>query len=579
MIRTTVWQRLEPVTRTVEYDRALQARVHDPLWLLARQWQFGELEGEDAGSPVHVRVETSTGRLSRFRAAGARNARVYDPERTPLEVMAEAEPSSPPTLRARVDAGRRLVALLRAHKAPKTAAAVVTTFPLPAAAATPQDDPAATIAGRLASVARGRLPDGLAAAEALRPTVRPRGNATPKLPPSVAPPAAERAGALAAAQAFLDWIDAELPPARTASAWTRERLEYRFDVAARAARGEVVLTAPEYRGTALDWHDFDVDGTTGASLGAANARAPVSTVVDVLAAPVVFPGMPNDRFWELEDAIVSLPSVQAAPEDLGRLALVEFATAFGNDWYVVPVSVRYGSLTDVVSLVVTDTFGEALLVRPTAAPGWSMFAVATRGGNNGAAAAAPGLVVPPVAAGTEGAAIEDVLFARDEQANLVWAVERVVEGPDGRGRDRNDEWLPLAAALDPPPPPSPAPLAYRLLSPVPPHWIPFVAVHDSAENRGVRLERAAMLRLDADPTAPIPPVGRVLEPEVKQYVVFEEEVPREGVRISRVPALCRSVDGRTHVWTSRRRTIGRGEQSSGLSFDAARETANGGTPA
>jgi hypothetical protein len=24
----------------------LQARIHDPLWLLARQWQFGELKGE-----------------------------------------------------------------------------------------------------------------------------------------------------------------------------------------------------------------------------------------------------------------------------------------------------------------------------------------------------------------------------------------------------------------------------------------------------------------------------------------------------------------------------------------------------
>jgi hypothetical protein len=574
----TVWQRLEPVTRTVEYDRALQARVHDPLWLLGRQWQFGELEGEDAGSPVHVRVETSTARLSRFRAAGTQSARVYDPERTPLEVVAEAEPASPPTLRTRADAGRQLVSLLRANKAPKTAAAVVTTFPLPAPAATQQSDPAAATADRLAAVLHARLPDGLAAADALRPTVRPRGNATPKLPPSVVPPAAERAGALAAAKAFLDWVDAELPPARTASAWTRERLEYRFEVGARATRGEVVLNAPEYRGTTLDWHDFDADGTSGATLGAANARAPVNAVIDVLAAPVVFPGMPNDRFWELEDAIVSLPSVQAAPEDLGRLALVEFATAFGNDWYVVPVAVRYGSVTDVVSLVVTDTFGEALLVRPTAAPGWSMFALSTRGAGNGSAPTAPGLVVPPVAAGTEGAAIEDVLFARDEQANLVWAVERVVEGPDGRGRDRNDEWLPVAAALDPPPPPSPAPLAYRLMSAVPPHWIPFVAVHDSAENRGVRLERAAMLRLDANPPAPIPPVGRVLEPETKQYVVFEEEVPREGIRISRIPALCRSADGRTHVWTSRRRTIGRGEQSSGLAFDAARPTGNTGNP-
>ena len=588
MIRTTIWQRLEPVTRTVEYHRALQAQVHDPLWLLGRQWQFGELEGEDAGSPVQVRTETSSAPLARFRAAGAASPQPYDPGQMPLDVLAEAEPAAPPTLRARADAGRRLVSVLRAHGAPATATDVVRRFPLTAPAATGAADPAAGVAGRLASVLHGRLPDGLAAADALRPTVRPSGATAPALPSSIAAPAAERAAALAAAREFLDWVDAELQPVGRVPAWVRERLEYRFQVAARTVAGEVVLGASEYRGPELDWHDLDVDGSAGATLGTTQggaSPAPAETVTQVLAAPVVFPGMPADRFWELEDAAVSLPSVQAAPEDLGRLALVEFATAFGNDWYLVPVRVQTGTVTDVVSLVVTDTFGEALLVRPTGtasapsglAGGWSMFALSSANGSGGAGAPVARLVVPPAAAATEGAPIEEVLFARDEQANLVWAVERTVEGPDGRGRDRNDEWLSLAAVLDPPPPPSPAPLAYRLMSAVPPHWIPFVAVHDSAQNRGVRLERAAMLRLDADPPAPISPVGRVLEPETAPFVVFEEEAPREGVRISRVPALCRSVDGRTYLWTRRRRTIGRGEQSSGLAFDIARETTDGGT--
>jgi hypothetical protein len=581
----TVWQRLEPVTRTVEYDRALQSRVHDPLWLLGRQWQFGELEGEDAGSPAHVRVETSSARMARFRAAGAGAAQPYEPDRTPLEVMAEREPPGPPTLRMRADVGRRLVSLLRAHNAPQTAVAVLKAFPLPASGITESSDPAAGITNRLASVLSGRLPDGLAAAEALRPTMRPAGTAAPTLPASISAPPAEASAALKAAREFLDWVDAEVLPPGTASGWVRERLEYRFDVAARTSHGEVVLAAPEYRGTTLDWHDLDVNDSSGATLGTAlddASLAPKSTVVDALASPVVFPGMPSDRFWQLEDATVSLPSVQAAPEDLGRLALVEFATAFGNDWFLVPVRVRYGTLTQVVSLVVTDTFGEALLVEATetaaapsvpAAARWRMFAISSLRRSADASASPAGLVVPPVVtAATEGPPVEDVLFARDEQANLVWAVERVVEGPDGRGRDRNDEWLPIAAALDPPPPPSPAPLAYRLASAVPPHWIPFVAVHDSAENRGVRLERAAMLRLDTDPPAPVPPLGRVLEPETTPYVLLEEEVPREGVRVRRVPVLCRSLDGGTHAWVSRRTAVGRGEQSSGLRFDIPRET-------
>lgn len=589
MIRTMIWQRLEPVTRTVEYDRALRAQVHDPLWLLGRQWQFGELEGEDAGSPVHVRTETSSAPLARFRAAGAASPQPYDPGQMPLEVLAEAEPVGPPTLRARADAGRRLTSLLRAHGASATAADVLRKFPLTAPAASAAADPSAGITDRLASVLHGRLPDGLAAADALRPTVRPSGSAAPALPASIASPAAEKAAALAAAREFLDWIEAELQPAGRVPAWVRERLEYRFSVAARTADGEVVLNAPEYHGAGLDWHDLDIDSSSGATLGTAQegaSPAPANTITQVLAAPVAFPGMPTDRFWELEDAAVSLPSVQAAPEELGRLALVEFATAFGNDWYLIPVRISSGTVTDVVSLLVTDTFGEALLVRPTgeavAASGpagsrWSMFALSSRDGSANAGAPAARLVVPPTADATEGAAIEDVLFARDEQANLVWAVERIVEGPDGRGRDRNDEWLPLAAVLDPPPPPSPAPLAYWLMSAVPPHWIPFVAIHDSTENRGVRLERAAMLRLDADPPAPVPPIGRILEPETTPFIVFEEEAPREGVRMARIPALCRSVDGHTYLWTRRRSRTGRGEQSSGLAFDLARETAGGGT--
>jgi hypothetical protein len=36
--------RLEPRTDCPEMQDSLQARIHDPLWLLARQWQFGEFK-------------------------------------------------------------------------------------------------------------------------------------------------------------------------------------------------------------------------------------------------------------------------------------------------------------------------------------------------------------------------------------------------------------------------------------------------------------------------------------------------------------------------------------------------------
>ena len=36
------WNRLEPYGRTLDLEGGLRAEVHDPLWMLGRQWQLGE---------------------------------------------------------------------------------------------------------------------------------------------------------------------------------------------------------------------------------------------------------------------------------------------------------------------------------------------------------------------------------------------------------------------------------------------------------------------------------------------------------------------------------------------------------
>ena len=51
--------RLEPRCRDADLTTALQARTHDPLWFLARQWQLGEMLGDDAGSPILAAVTTT----------------------------------------------------------------------------------------------------------------------------------------------------------------------------------------------------------------------------------------------------------------------------------------------------------------------------------------------------------------------------------------------------------------------------------------------------------------------------------------------------------------------------------------
>ena len=44
--------RLEGRARDADNDDSLAMRTADPLWMLGRQWQFGEFEGEDNGSPI-----------------------------------------------------------------------------------------------------------------------------------------------------------------------------------------------------------------------------------------------------------------------------------------------------------------------------------------------------------------------------------------------------------------------------------------------------------------------------------------------------------------------------------------------
>ena len=88
----TFWTRIEPFSRRDDIDSGLQARTHDPLWLLARQWQTAEFQGEDAGTPVQARLRLERSPLARFRPGP--NGAKSQPYRSdvPLEALVEREP-------------------------------------------------------------------------------------------------------------------------------------------------------------------------------------------------------------------------------------------------------------------------------------------------------------------------------------------------------------------------------------------------------------------------------------------------------------------------------------------------------
>ena len=85
-----IWNRLEGRGREVEFQRALQAEVHDPLWMLARQWQFGEFKGEDTGSAVTAKLARTVAPIDGVRAGG-QSFEPYFAE-LPLEARVERLP-------------------------------------------------------------------------------------------------------------------------------------------------------------------------------------------------------------------------------------------------------------------------------------------------------------------------------------------------------------------------------------------------------------------------------------------------------------------------------------------------------
>src|SRR5215213_8713279 len=88
--RIVAFNRLEARPRTLDFTRSLRAEVRDPLWMLTRQWQFGEFAGEDAASCVTSRIAFQHEAMDRVSFVGEK-AFPYDPQSIPLETRVERE--------------------------------------------------------------------------------------------------------------------------------------------------------------------------------------------------------------------------------------------------------------------------------------------------------------------------------------------------------------------------------------------------------------------------------------------------------------------------------------------------------
>ncbi|MEV5081170.1 hypothetical protein AB0K74_20800 [Streptomyces sp. NPDC056159] len=552
------FHRIEPNVRPSgtggQLDEALQARIADPLFLLARQRQLAEFHGEDGGSPVGCTLTTAAAKVDRFRPGDTGSSVPYPPG-VPVEYLAEAGGVPDPAdrelpLRTAARAGLRFLGQLGAL--PTGARDSVTDqalakFPLPdnTSPADPAGAPEPDPAGRtLGQALLARAPHGGKLARGLAAGWHPTGLNTAQL-----------TAFNQAANKWKAWFAAEHIPLTTSS-WVRDRLEHHFAVEASLGSQRITLTAPEYPGGGAEGYQFDIDVTATA------LTAPGTPARTVLPTRATYPGMPAERWWEFEDTSVNLPSLEAGPADLARLLLVEFANVYGNDHWVVPVELEVGHVHGITGLTVVDTFGDPLTLQAAGDEHWSLFRLGVAGSGRPGPALLP--LLPRAAGRLEGPPIEEVLFVRDEMANLAWAIERTVQSATGKPRPRADE----APDLTPPGPSDvPGAVTYQLETAVPYHWIPLVPVPLAPGSAAIRFRRGRMTLPTAHGTVRTQARGRLLEPEVARVYFRDEEIPRSGVTAGRIPATARGHDGHHYRWIGRRARAGQGEAASGLAFD------------
>lgn len=484
--------RLEPRPHERNLAEGFAAAVQDPVWFLARQWQMGEHQGENASSPVWVDYRL------RQRAITAADPR-FDPTVMPAEAIVESEVDDWWTMGRRVRIGARFTANASVVADP----ALLFRRPTP---------PYEQFEG---------APDGL--------LVWRRRDVLGLGP---------------------DAFPEEVPPDST-PAWDSEHMVYEQTAATSFSALDQALTVRRHRGGRLDWHSVDAGPTAG---GPAEDGAPR----EAIPTPLAYPGAPSTRWWQIENADVDLGGYPPDSAHAATALLTDLIFSHSDDWFLFPVLASAGHLVAIESVQVRDSFGRTYddVTWPGLRPpvDWTLFAV------DALTAGDPGLrpeelVLWHVAElPLEGAPVERVQFGLDEQSNLLWAVERIV---DGRDVDQRERALPDGPSFNDGVPSGDdreaREYAYVPAQGIGPWWTPYT-VSDEGDPR--RLVQRRLVDLSRQRPAAMPdPAALVLQADAGSpaHRIAPLAIPSNGIETTRHWSLARDMQGLPVLWVQRQR--------------------------
>lgn len=452
-----LYARLEPRCRSNDFARGLEARTADPLWMLARQWQTGEFQGEDAGSPLEVNIKHSTQSLDRV-SLGEIGEPSHLPN-APLETIVEQEWLEL-DWRTRVQIGQQFERFIRSEIGeadPELARDVIEAYRSYRTnegkylflLVLPQGEEWVVIdraTRRFLQLVAKRVVDG----KKLLQTKDFNDRTQHKIPVLGGITQEQLNSIVGRLKDWCSGLNIHLDPSKP-EAWRSQQLDYRFELnpPEDTQPAKTRLVAPNYRNGELDWYTFNIaGGLQGIWMG----RVPIKTHPTRITVGGVSP-----RWWAFEDANIDFGRLDVAKPDLAKLILMEFALIYGDDWFSVPLPVQMPNLVKIYELKVLNVFGEDLIVNPARKPDpnpllrWDMFTLSPVPnpdqpgvGNPDLPGVAdvlgnPVLFIPPVTGfREESPTLEEVRFLRDEGANMVWGVEHTVRNGLGLPVDGSD---------------------------------------------------------------------------------------------------------------------------------------------
>jgi hypothetical protein len=516
------YTRLEPRPNEVNIEAGFQSAVQDPAWFLARQWQMGEHQGENATSPTWVEYTL------RSRAIASSDPR-FDPTLIPAEAIVESEIDDWWTMGRRVRTGKKLAA---EHPELLAQAELLFANPPP-----PYEH------------FRGLL-DGLAVWRSL--------------------PAGINAGD----------FGADIPPDST-SAWESEALLYQQNVENAFSAADQRLTVQRHRGGRMDWHSVDAAPLPGGAEPLFEAREAIPTQLQYPGAPANRWWQIEDT--EVDIGGYAPDSAHTSTAILTELIfshsddwfLFPVSSRAGH---------RAGHVVAIARMQVEDAFGRTysseevnpaneILWNGLQPPqGWTLFQV------DGVNELDPGLEAEDLILWhvaelpLESIPLERVQFGLDEESNLLWAVERTIAGREAESR--------VAALVDEAANPKfnngkpsgdtrggkAKEYAYVPAQGIVPYWHPYEI--DEVEGKRRLVQRRLVDLSRQKPNLMPAPQAEVLQ----STSILPLAIPSNGVEVERRWQLARDMNGAPVLWIQRQRRTLLAPPARRLRFDVMEES-------